>query len=216
MAAGWVTVTVLGGDGTTTFNFRKWSHDGTPAGLLYDVYADPVTLEPIDTTATVPVAGADAHDAVPASNPFGIAALAATALPAGVSNADLVRLLADQFGRLITRSVPRELIVPVTTLINNSTSAVDLFAAGGSGILLDLYFVLITNTSATATEIAFKDAAAGTTRFTLSAPANDSRGYVIGSDAGWPQAVANNKWTITAADLIASDIHVSALAAKNK
>lgn len=217
MAAGFVSVPVLdGGDTPTIRNFKKWSSDGTLAGDLYDVYVDPVTLLPINPTATVPVAGADAHGAVAAGNPFGIAALSIDALPTAVDIGDLVKLLADKFGRQITRTHPRENLVPATITINASTSAADLFAAGGANIFLDLCFVLVTNTSATATELILKDAAAGTTRITLSAPANDTRGYVLAGDMGWPQAAANNKWTAALADNVASDIFISALAVKNK
>ena len=217
MAAGFVTVTVLdGGTTPTARNFRKWSDDGTINGNLYDVYVDPTTLLPINPASTVPVAGADAHGAVAANNPFGIAGLSVDALPTPVTVGQLAKMLSDKFGRQITRTNPRENIVPATITINASTSAADLFAAGGSGIFLDLCFVLITNTSATATELILKDAAAGTTRIVLSAPANDTRGYAIAGDMGWPQNTANSKWTATLADNIASDIFISALAVKNK
>ena len=185
-------------------------------GYHYNVFFDPDTLEPIDPTSTVPVAGADAHGAVPAANPFGVAGIASDALPTAVDIGDLVKLISDKYGRQIVRTNPRENIVGATITINASTSATDLFAVGGSGVYLDLCFVLVTNTSATATEVALKDAAAGTTRITLSVPANDTRGYVLAGDMGWPQATANNKWTATLADSIASDIHISALAVKNK
>lgn len=120
----------------------------------------------------------------------------------------------SQWERQGVNASTHSLKVTATITITSSTAETDLFSAGGSGVFLDLFFVLVTNTSATATEIDFKDSAAGTTRLTVSAPANDTRGYAIGEASGWPQATADNKWTATCADSVAS-IKISAIAIKS-
>lgn len=184
-------------------------------GVYYNTFFDPNTLDPIDPTSSVPVAGADAHDAVPAANPIGLGGLAATALPTAVAAGDMVRLIADPYGRLIVRSTPRDLLVHNKITLSSTTTETTALAAGAAGIYHDVYSVIVTNTSSTPTEVSFKDATSGTTRFKISAPANDTRGFTISPDAAITQATAANNWTATCADSVA-DIEITILAVKNK
>lgn len=168
------------------------------------------------STTGTNVIGGLAHDAADtsANQPTKVGGQARTTNPTAVADADVANFITDKVGRQITVQSIRDLKTTATITITASTSETDLFAAGGAGVFLDLYFVMVTNTSSTATEVAFKDAAAGTTRFTLSAPANDTRGYMIGESGGWPQNTANNKWTCTAADSVSS-LLISAIVVKN-
>ena len=136
----------------------------------------------------------------------------------GVSSLDLVTptLVAvnPTTGALIIESdsnVDRSLIVPPTvTTISNATETTVLSAVAAT--YLDVYGVLITNTSATATEVDFRDATGGTVRFTISAPANDTLGIALPSIS--PQTTVNNNWTAQAADSVTS-LKITLFAIKN-
>lgn len=160
------------------------------------------------------VSGDVAHDAVDAGEPVKIGGKARTANPTAVAANDRVDAFFDDVGRQVTlNGVPRDLLVsPTIVTITSSTAETTALAAGGSGVFHDVYAVIITNTSATATEVTFKDATAGTDRFIVSAPANDTRGISLPFVV--PQSSSNANWTATCADSVAS-IKISVLAMKN-
>lgn len=78
----------------------------------------------------------------------------------------------------------------------------------------DVYGVIVTNTSATATEVAFKDDTAGTTRFTIAVPAGDTRGFMLPPTGAYNQTATNKNWTATAADSVSS-LLITVFAVKN-
>lgn len=90
------------------------------------------------------------------------------------------------------------------TVITSSTSEATVLAAGASGVYRDVYGVVVTNTSSTATEVDFRDDTAGTIRFTVSAPANDTRGFMLPAADGHNQSATAKPWTATCADSVAS------------
>jgi hypothetical protein len=116
-------------------------------------------------------------------------------------------------GQVITANAPRGRKLHQKTTITSSTSETTVLTAAAS-TFHDVYGVIVTNTSATATEVTFKDATAGTTRFIISAPANDTRGFMLPVDAAFTQAAVNNNWTATCADSVAS-IEITVIAVKN-
>jgi hypothetical protein len=73
---------------------------------------------------------------------------------------------------------------------------------------------VVTNKSATAVFVDFRDATAGTVRMTLSAPANDTRGFTVPVDSAMVQAVAANNWTATVSSAVTS-IEITMLYALN-
>jgi len=212
MAAGWVTVTVLGGDGTTTFNFRKWSHDGTPAGLLYDVYADPVTLEPIDTTATVPVAGADAVDAVPADSPFTGGLIARTSPPTAITSGRVARATGSVYGEALVIGALREMKVRQKSIITNSSSPVDIITLDVT-YKQDLYGLIMANRSATGCYVTIKDDS--TTVSIIYLPPTDTRGFMLPVDSAIPQTAINKAWTATCSSSSIDSVEITALAVKH-
>lgn len=99
------------------------------------------------------------------------------------------------------------------TQIASSTSETTI-ATAVAATYLDLYGLTISNTSATTTDVIIKDATAGTTRFVIEVPANDTRGFMLPASDGVSQAVLNNNWTATCADSVAN-IEITALFTKN-
>jgi hypothetical protein len=158
------------------------------------------------------VSGDVAHDSADAGEPVKIGGKARTANPTAVANNDRVDAFFDDVGRqVMTLGVPRDLIVaPTITTISNTNETTVLSAIAST--FLDVVGVIITNTSTTSTEVTFKDSTGGTSRFKISAPANDTRGitlpYIV------PQATANNNWTATAADSVSS-LDITVFAIKN-
>lgn len=159
------------------------------------------------------VSGNLASDAVDAGNPVKVGAQARTTNPTAVADADRVNLIADKLGKLIAVGAIRELKGMQSTTITSSTAETTIVTAVAS-TFLDLYGLIVANTSATATTVTIKDSTSGTTRATIRVPAGDTRGFMLPVDSALPQATVNNNWTATCADSVAS-IVVSAYYVKN-
>jgi len=96
------------------------------------------------------------------------------------------------------------------TTITSSTSETSIMAAVAA-TYLDLYGLLISNTSATACVVTIRDDTAGTTRFIISIPAGETRGFMLPRDSAHNQAVLNKPWTAQCSASVAS-IEITALA----
>lgn len=119
----------------------------------------------------------------------------------------------DLKGRVMVGSAPRALKTQQITTITSSTAETTVLTAVAS-TFLDVYGVIAVNSSATATNVAFKDATSGTTRFNIYIPAGETRGFMLPIDAAVPQATVNNNWTATSSASVASVI-ITLLAVKN-
>lgn len=162
---------------------------------------------------TLPVGGDVAHDGADSGNPVKMGGKALTAEPTAVAANDRVNAMYDIYGHQITRGALREMKGAQTTTITSSTAETTVVTADAT-YKLDVYGIIVTNTSATATEVTFKDSTAGTSRFMISVPANDMRGFMLPIDSGHLQNAANNNWTGTCADSVASVV-ITVLFVKN-
>jgi hypothetical protein len=140
-------------------------------------------------------------------------ALGKTANPTAVTDGQYVVNLADKLGKQIVAGSIRELKGIQQTTITSSTSETTIVTAVAS-TFLDVYGLIITNTSATPTKVTIKDATAGTTRAVYFVPANDTRGMMLPESGAMPQAAVNNNWTATCGTSVAS-IEITALYVKN-
>jgi hypothetical protein len=162
--------------------------------------------------ATV-VSGNATGSAVPA-NAFYTAFDAATALPTAGSAGNLTGAMADKFGRQVVLPITvRDLTGTQTTTISASTSETTIVTQAAS-VFNDLLLLVISNTSATATRIDFRDTTGGSVLFSVEAPATDTRGFSLGGVA-IPQTTVNTNWTAQCATSVA-DIRIYAVFAKNK
>jgi hypothetical protein len=214
MAAGYVTKTVGDGNGGT-FQARFWSSDGTTGGLLYPA---PVATDQngaaLDYTVPALVGGDIAHDSpVSTSKPIMVAGRATTANPTAVADADVSRIMVDKLGKVIAVSAVRDLKGVQATTITSSTSETTIVTAVAS-TFLDVYGLILTNSSASAQVVTIKDATAGTTRAVIEVPAGDTRGFMLDAGSAIPQAAVNNNWTATCTTSLAS-LYVTALYVKN-
>lgn len=145
-------------------------------------------------------------------------AVAATTNPTNAVAGNLVGLMADKAGRLVTTGANvRELIGVQQTTIASGTAETTIVSAGGAGVFNDLTELIITTINAVAATLTLKDATTGTTRAVFDYPnAASAPGVplVITFNPPLPQAVANNNWTLTAS-VAAGAIHITAVFAKN-
>lgn len=168
-----------------------------------------------DNTASdgASVSGDVAHDAADAGEPVKIGGQARTTNPTAVADADRVNAIFDKIGRQVVTETIRDLKGVQQTTITSSTSETTVVTAVAS-TFLDVYGVIVTNTSATVTKVTFKDATAGTTRFVIEVPATETRGFMLPASAAVPQAASNNNWTATCGTSVAS-VEISVFYVKN-
>lgn len=168
--------------------------------------------QPVSGTITASnTAGNVAADGAASGNPVRTGNRASNARPTAVSaDNDVVEEWSDRHGaRIIENAAPRGLKDMQKTTITSSTSETTIVTAVAS-IFMDLYGLIITNTSATACVVAIKDATAGTTRMNIAIPAGETRGFMLPSSDAHKQAVVNNNWTATCSASVAS-IEITAL-----
>ena len=113
--------------------------------------------------------------------------------------------MVDKFGRQVV--IPngiRELVLPMTQLTLTSTTAETSLIPAVASTFLDLLSVIVINTSATATQVDFRDSIGGTVRLSLLVPAGDTRGVVFSTPM--VQNTSNNAWTATCGTSVASII----------
>lgn len=156
----------------------------------------------VQTTSDTPGTGATnlgkAEDAAAASGDTGVMVLGVrndTLTAAQTSaNGDYGAASIDTSGILITAGAPRALKGRQATTITSSTAETTILTAVTS-TFLDVYGLILTNTSATVTKVSVRDATAGGTVTVLEVPPTDTRGFMLPIDSAIPQATVNNNWT---------------------
>jgi hypothetical protein len=126
-----------------------------------------------------------------------------TTNPVGRADGTIGAAIADKVGKLVSVQSIRDLKGRQVTTITSSTAETTVVTATAA-TFNDVYGVIVENTSATGTEIVFKDSTAGSTAFTLYVPANDTRGFTIGESGALKQTTVNNNWTATCTTSVAS------------
>lgn len=185
----------------------------------------PAALGQATMAASMPVVLASDQTAIPVTN-----ALGATAANQATANASLASIDAGTPAALgqatMANSQPVTLAsdqsaVPTTntdvtrtnrsdqhTTITSSTGETTIVTADATHFL-DIYGLIVTNTSATGTKVSFRSATAGGVRFVLYIPPQDSRGYSYSPNGAIKQAAQNNNWTAQCGTSVA-DIDIEA------
>lgn len=96
----------------------------------------------------------------------------------------------------------------VTTI--TSSTAETAITASVARAYLDLYGIIISNSSATASEITIKDSLAGTTVMTFETEAGKTTGFMLPWQSAVQQTGTNSTWTATCGTSVAS-IKITAL-----
>lgn len=123
------------------------------------------------------------------------AGMVANTLPNTAAQAASANMLVDNVGRQVfTPIAPRSLIFGSTNAVQ-TTAETTIIQSAGAGIFNDITNIILTNGSATATTVSFRDSAAGSVKFTLLAPATST---VNLSSISPPliQSAAATLWTV--------------------
>src|SRR6185312_5887532 len=147
--------------------------------------------------------------------PVKIGGIVRTGNPTALSSGERCNAIFDPLGKQIVVSSIRALKV-ISIATSSTTTELALVAAGGSGVFVDLYGFIATNTSTQFVMISVKDTSGGTTQFNLGVPSGDSRGFTLTESAALPQGTANKVWTTTLSTALASGaISCTGLSVKN-
>lgn len=164
----------------------------------------------VQTTADVPGTGATnlgkAEDAGHTTGDTGVMALGVrndTLSATTNTTADYTQLTTDQAGIVITAGAPRALKGRQVTTITSSTAETTILTSVAS-TFLDIYGLILTNTSATVTKVSIRDATAGGTISVFEVPPTDTRGFMLPLDSAIPQAAVTNNWTAQCGTSVAS------------
>lgn len=161
----------------------------------------------------VAAAGDVAHDGVDSGNPVKVGAQARTSNPTAVANADRVNFIADKLGKQIVVGAIRELKGVQKTTITTSVAETTIVTAVAS-TFLDLYGLILANTSATIVTVTIRDTTGGSAIAIIEVPANDTRGFMLPVDTAIPQTTANTNWTAQG-DASITSLEVTAFYVKN-
>ncbi len=180
---------------------------GTAVGALR-LSTVPLGLDMLVNSLAVVSAGAVAHDGVDSGNPVKVGGKARSADAAAVATGDRADLYMDLLGKVVVvPQAPRALLGCASVTLTTTTETT-LLSAGGAGIFVDLSWVCITNTSATAVRVDFRPATAGTVGLSVLAPAglNVMMPFV---EVPFLQTTANNNWTVQLGAAV-TDVRISA------
>lgn len=182
-------------------------------GTINVAAAQTIAVTNAGTFATQSVAAGDvAHDGVDSGNPVGIGGIARTAFASVSAALDRVKAMFDLQGRQIVRAnAPRGLRIKATITLTSTTETTLLAAAAST--FHDLTKIIISNTSATAVRVDFRDTTAGTVMFSIYAPAGQAVGFTDSNDP-IEQAAVNTNWTAQLSAAV-TDVRIFAQAVKN-
>lgn len=139
--------------------------------------------------------------------------LAKTSLPTAASDGNLTGMMADKFGRaVVLPGTIRDLVGTQATTISASTSETTIVTQAAS-IFNDLTLLIVSNTSATAARVDFRDTTGGSVLFSMYIPAGDVRGISLNRPI--PQTTVNTNWTAQSSASV-TDLRVYAVFDKNK
>lgn len=150
-------------------------------------------------------------DAENALAPVKIGGVARTTNPTAVASGDRTHAIFDDVGRqVVILGHVRDLITNANITITSSTSETTLLAAGGSGVFHDVTSLVLSNSSASATNVSIRDATGGTVRMVVRVNAGSV--VLLTFDVPFTQVTANNNWTAQCGTSVASvNIFVNAI-----
>ena len=127
--------------------------------------------------------------------------------------ASQIQAVFDEIGRQITAQSIRKQKGNQKTTITSSVTETTIITLD-KAFFLDLYGLILTNTSSTPSTVTIKDATAGTTRYIFDVPTRQTVGFLGTESSAHKQDLINNNWTATCGTSIAS-MEITALFIKN-
>ncbi len=162
-------------------------------------------------TGSQAIGGDTANGSSDAGNPVKIGGVGKTANPSAVTDGQRVNALFDKLGKQVVVPAIRDLVGDQVTTITSSTVATIIVTGVGS-TFLDLTSLVLTNISATASEVQLLDDDGTTIRAVFHVPAGDTRGAVFTTP--FKMVTAGNTWKLKTVTSIAS-LKVTAQFIKN-
>lgn len=159
------------------------------------------------------VVGATASGSSLTSAPLTKGGLAKTANPTAVTDGQVVNSLHDKLGKQVVVNSIRDLKGRQSTTLTSTTTETTIVTATAA-VFNDLYGLVITNTSATATAVTIRDVTAGSPVATFNIPAGDTRGFMLPESGAWKQTTVNTAWTAQCGTSVAS-VFITALFVAN-
>lgn len=200
---------VVLGDGSAAIG-KLGANSGVDIGDI-DVLSMPAVTQPTASNLNAQVVGELAHDAIDGGNPIKIGGKARNANAASVANLDRVEATFDLGGRQIVKmGNPRGLFIR-NTITLTTTGETTLLAAAAS-TFHDLTCLMVSNSSATAVRVDFRDTTGGAVAFSLAIAANG--GAVINFPYPIEHSAVNTNWTAQLSGAV-TDIRIFAQAVKN-
>lgn len=172
-----------------------------------------VTVQGISGMNGLKVIGNTGSGSAISAAPVTVGGQAKTANPTAVTDGQVVNATYDKLGKQVVVGSIRDLKADAALTLTASTTETTLIAAIAA-TFNDLYGLIVTNISATACEVIFRDVAAGTARFSIHVPAGDTRGFMLPESAAYKQATVNTAWTAQCVTSVSS-IKINALYVKN-
>lgn len=200
--------------GTQNWRFSLGSYATEPIPATQVTGTQPISgsLTTVSTVSTL-TGSSIASGVADSGNPHKVGAVARISNPTAVVDGARVTFTADKLGKQIIAGSVRELKVQQHTVIINSTDEVIILNAVAS-TFLDVYGLVIANTSATVCAVTIKDATAGTSRMVVSVLPGSTFTFLVPESAAHSQAAVNNNWTATCSTSVAS-ISITALSVRN-
>ncbi len=194
---------------------QKFKESSSTSGQVAIVVVNPdgSSISGGSGSSSSQVQGNVANDGIDAGNPVKIGGKANTAVPTAVANGDRVDAQFSKTGKQITATSLREMRGSQQTTITSSTAETTIVTANAT-YFLDLYGLILSNSSASSTTVTIKDATAGNTMAVFVVPATETRGFMLPPDSGLKQPTANNNWTATCGTSVAS-LNVTAFFVNN-
>lgn len=211
--------TVSTGNGASGTGVLRVSQVNDGTGVLATVSTVTTVTTLTGTTTLTPGTGATnlgkAEDAGHTTGDVGVMALGVrndTLAATTNATADYTQIATDTAGIVMTAGAPRLLKGRQATTITSSTAETTILTSVAS-TFLDVYGLILTNTSATVTKVSVRDATAGGTITVFEVPPTDTRGFMLPVDSAIPQAAVTNNWTAQCGTSVAS-LEVSILFVK--
>lgn len=204
------------GTAISTAGYMSVKLDQTTAGTTNAVSLAQIGATTVVTggvNGTLAVGGVTAAAATATGNPVRTGAIGKTANPTAVTDGQVANIITDKLGKQVVVGSIRDLKVNQITTITASTAETTVVTAVAS-TFVDVYGVVVVNSSATATNVSFKDSTAGTTRFNVYVPAGETRGFMLPESAAFAQTAVNSNWTATSSASVTSLI-ITMLGVKN-
>lgn len=158
------------------------------------------------------IAGSVAHANADIGSPVKIGGVGRSTNPSKVSDGFRVNSSFDLSGKQVTVQTIRELDVEATITLTASVAETTLLAAGAAGVFHDVYMLMLTNTSVTATEVVIRDVTAGGIARSFWVPAQSTVGISLTKPLR--QATAANNWTAQCTTSVSS-VKILIAATKN-